>query len=654
MEPNERLETWKEIAAYLKRDVRTVQRWEADEDLPVHRHHHKARGSVYALRHELDLWRSSRDREMFGPELDAAPRWPSVVGGGGLVAAGLAALFLLSPAPRPGAPVAPPHPDAPRLFGEVAREGGALVGIPVNGVVHDIALTQDGRTLVARACRETTSSLVVVDTSAWVVRQTLDDLGPCGRMVAAGRSGRVFASDGPDLLLIETPTGAVRRIQTPATRIRGLALAPDERTVYAAAVFAGLFEVDVETGVTRALSRLPCPIQLALAPVGQLLYVSYQCSGPGGRRGHDVIEVFNTAGRRAEAAFTNLPNVGGDVELSPDGAYLWADGSDACHSPHYDHAGCPEGPGSVINVLRTADRMLVRTLRVGGTDEYDTRLSFSPDGARVVAGHRQTTVLSTATLAAAEASSYPLWSNVVFSPDGQTAYGAIGDPGTLARVPIGVHPAPPPGITARWTADGVPTDSAGGNDVAHGGQGAFAPGRLGLAFRVDAGPPIRFEMPTNLDLDRGRFTAAAWIRLDEGTRGVAETVIEYAALDPDAPFVWHLSVEADRRPVACFGRLRDHRCGADGDVLVHGRTPLRAREWYHLAVTRTDDVLTLYVDGQSQGAAGGLRAGSSSHGSLWLRLGSDEAGAAPFRGLIDEIELYGRSLAPEEIRTRGK
>jgi hypothetical protein len=36
----DRLDSWKEIAAYLKRDVRTVQRWEKREEMPVHRHLH--------------------------------------------------------------------------------------------------------------------------------------------------------------------------------------------------------------------------------------------------------------------------------------------------------------------------------------------------------------------------------------------------------------------------------------------------------------------------------------------------------------------------------------------------------------------------------------------------------------------------------------
>jgi TolB-like protein/Flp pilus assembly protein TadD len=55
-----RLNSWKEIAAYLNRDVTTAQRWEKREAMPVHRHVHDKRGSVYALIPELDAWLQTR------------------------------------------------------------------------------------------------------------------------------------------------------------------------------------------------------------------------------------------------------------------------------------------------------------------------------------------------------------------------------------------------------------------------------------------------------------------------------------------------------------------------------------------------------------------------------------------------------------------
>src|SRR6266849_5217709 len=52
---SERLDSWKEIASYLKRDESTVRRWEK-EGLPVHRHVHKRKATVYANKSEIDVW----------------------------------------------------------------------------------------------------------------------------------------------------------------------------------------------------------------------------------------------------------------------------------------------------------------------------------------------------------------------------------------------------------------------------------------------------------------------------------------------------------------------------------------------------------------------------------------------------------------------
>jgi TolB-like protein/Tfp pilus assembly protein PilF len=56
----DRLDSWKEIAAHLGRDVTTVQRWEKREGMPVHRHLHDNKGSIYAFSSELDAWLQSR------------------------------------------------------------------------------------------------------------------------------------------------------------------------------------------------------------------------------------------------------------------------------------------------------------------------------------------------------------------------------------------------------------------------------------------------------------------------------------------------------------------------------------------------------------------------------------------------------------------
>ena len=69
----DRLDSWKEIAAYLKRDVTTVQRWEKLEEMPVHRHLHARYGSVYASRAELNAWMRSRNLRTEQETEDKAP-----------------------------------------------------------------------------------------------------------------------------------------------------------------------------------------------------------------------------------------------------------------------------------------------------------------------------------------------------------------------------------------------------------------------------------------------------------------------------------------------------------------------------------------------------------------------------------------------------
>jgi hypothetical protein len=57
------LDSWKEVAAFLNRGVRTVQRWEKTEGLPVRRHQHLKRGSVCAMPSELADWQRVRQLE---------------------------------------------------------------------------------------------------------------------------------------------------------------------------------------------------------------------------------------------------------------------------------------------------------------------------------------------------------------------------------------------------------------------------------------------------------------------------------------------------------------------------------------------------------------------------------------------------------------
>lgn len=85
--PENRLDSWKEIAAYLRCSERTVRRWQ-EEGLPVHRHAHKKRAGIYAFKPELDAWWNdghARLAELGRAQSAESPLWPLRIAAAGVV-----------------------------------------------------------------------------------------------------------------------------------------------------------------------------------------------------------------------------------------------------------------------------------------------------------------------------------------------------------------------------------------------------------------------------------------------------------------------------------------------------------------------------------------------------------------------------------------
>lgn len=127
------LESWKEIAAYLKRDVTTVRRWEKTQGLPVRRHLHELRSSVFAYPSELDTWWAGRT-----PAQDAADAPPRI----GPLRLSMFAAALLLAAVTSGDGLVRPIATAVQAQGVAARQ---LWAGPTVDTTGDVA--QGGRTI---------------------------------------------------------------------------------------------------------------------------------------------------------------------------------------------------------------------------------------------------------------------------------------------------------------------------------------------------------------------------------------------------------------------------------------------------------------------------------------------------------------------------
>jgi Tol biopolymer transport system component len=283
----ERLESWKEIAAYLGRTERTARRWEKAEALPVFRHAHAKRDSVYAYKADLDAWRRSRrtrrDEGCASADLDAKdnPKWRRAwaVAFAGAIAVGALALWLHG---RPDTRLAEPFKIVP------------LTSYP--GYERYSSFSPDG-SQVAFAWKEESRGPFHIYTktigSGVPVRRTnhvADDLSPAwspdGRLIAFLRS---FPAERAELVLIPASGGAerpltsiVRPDSAPSSLIlfgHDVAWSPDSRFVIVPGSDSpgqpfGLSLISIETGAKRRI--------LSPAP-GSGLYLAPSVS-PDGRR----------------------------------------------------------------------------------------------------------------------------------------------------------------------------------------------------------------------------------------------------------------------------------------------------------------------------------------------------------------------------------
>ena len=121
------LESWKEIAVYLGRDVSTVRRWEKYERLPVRRYLHQARSTVYAYPSELETWKQARE-----PGLEkevSGPIWRRPIPAIGLTLAMLLALVTFASGPL----LTPPNALAQGSGGMTVRQVWAGPGVDIGG-----------------------------------------------------------------------------------------------------------------------------------------------------------------------------------------------------------------------------------------------------------------------------------------------------------------------------------------------------------------------------------------------------------------------------------------------------------------------------------------------------------------------------------------
>ena len=239
---------------------------------------------------------------------------------------------------------------------------------------------------------------------------------------------------------------------------------------------------------------------------------------------------------------------------------------------------------------------------------------------------------------------------------GQSRRSAVDPPGPYAEAVLRSQPR------AYWRLnemEGVQArDAVGKHDAEfEPGIAFFLPGPPGEVFSTSprGNPAVQFaggRLRAEIDDLGDVYTVEFWFwnGLPHDARPVTGYLFSRGAEGSPAAPGDHLGIGGTQR-----GELTGRLFFFNGDArnqLVVGSTLLQPKTWYHVACIRDGKQVRVYLNGQSQPEMAGEVERTYADDSSMLFFGGRSDGFAPLEGRLDEIAVYSRALAPEEISSR--
>jgi hypothetical protein len=231
-------------------------------------------------------------------------------------------------------------------------------------------------------------------------------------------------------------------------------------------------------------------------------------------------------------------------------------------------------------------------------------------------------------------------------------------PPDMAPPPADRPPPPPPdmgnptgsaNLVAYWKFDESAGASTAADSSGNGNDGtlsmldpatAWEQGHLGNAIHIhDFGHVVMVKASASLDTMANAFTMAAWVKRVEARAGTYASIVSR-------------QLGTQGQDMFNFGFV-DGRLRFNGDRLTELIAPDRGPAvgtWGHVAITYDGQRLRMYINAMEVAATGHM--GNIGPDDRPLLIGGNQNGgqtAEPLEGVIDELRLYNRALAPTEI-----
>jgi hypothetical protein len=213
--------------------------------------------------------------------------------------------------------------------------------------------------------------------------------------------------------------------------------------------------------------------------------------------------------------------------------------------------------------------------------------------------------------------------------------------GALALSPIS-------GLVSHWPAEGTPEDTVGANEGQLRNGASFAPGLSGLAFNLD-GLDDYILVPNSASLNFGLqdFSISLWEKTNFYGSGVGTDFL-LSKVETGTVGEYSLQYNSNIDGRSLFSVIQQGSWH-----FVSAGPNLGDNAWHHVVGIRKGTEIQLYVDCQLVARGGCFGCGVlNTTGSRNVVIGGREnPGSDPyFKGLIDEVGIYGRALSQAEVR----
>jgi sialidase-1 len=195
------------------------------------------------------------------------------------------------------------------------------------------------------------------------------------------------------------------------------------------------------------------------------------------------------------------------------------------------------------------------------------------------------------------------------------------------------------------TSGTTASDSSGNGNTGTVTNGAtWAAGHLNNGLTLDGtNDYVDAGNKTSMQFGKGDFTAAAWVKTDTITGN--RFIFWYGDVGTAVPS-WWVRMESGK-----IAFLLDGTSAPTENYVATDTAALSVGVWKHIAVTREDTILRIYVNGVETKAIYTSNVPDVTSASNGLAIGKDKNGTTRYwDGMIDEVRVYDRSLSSKEIQ----